>query len=145
MAEIWLFLTDCPIPNDIPNANKLYNGLTNGSIAMYACMPGYASNSYDSVIHCVSGIWSPSDMNCSGKRFRLFCLRCTCNTQVKYHVNMVVKNAIDNVQMVLPFIKVVCCGRVLMNSVVGRRERITTTRLPHFFCKATATVNEHEP
>lgn len=57
---------------------------------------------------------------------------------------MVVKNAIDNVQMVLPFIKVVCRGRVLMNSVVGRRERITTTRLPDIVCKATATVNEHE-
>eukprot|EP00105_Crassostrea_gigas_P035481 XP_019919629.1 PREDICTED: uncharacterized protein LOC105320275 [Crassostrea gigas] len=59
-------IDDCPIPNDIPNAYKLYTGLTNGSTAMYTCMVGYAASSNDSVIHCISGVWSSSDMNCNG-------------------------------------------------------------------------------
>ncbi|XP_062591600.1 uncharacterized protein LOC134253108, partial [Saccostrea cucullata] len=46
-------ITDCPIPPDIDNAYKLYEGVTNGSKTLYSCKPGYTESSDDVIINCV--------------------------------------------------------------------------------------------
>ncbi|XP_061195953.1 sushi, von Willebrand factor type A, EGF and pentraxin domain-containing protein 1-like [Saccostrea echinata] len=56
--------TDCPIPPDIGNAYKLYEGLTNGSKALYSCKTGYTESSDDVIINCVDGTWSMTSMFC---------------------------------------------------------------------------------
>ncbi|XP_062587111.1 uncharacterized protein LOC134248729 [Saccostrea cucullata] len=56
--------TDCPIPPDIDNAFKLYDGVTNGSKALYACKTGYTESSDDVIINCVGGTWSMTSMFC---------------------------------------------------------------------------------
>ncbi|XP_062595954.1 uncharacterized protein LOC134257344 [Saccostrea cucullata] len=56
--------TDCPDPPDLANAYKVYNGVSNGSTAMYSCMPGYAQSSHDVIITCTDGSWSSSTVFC---------------------------------------------------------------------------------
>ncbi|XP_061195952.1 uncharacterized protein LOC133204224 [Saccostrea echinata] len=58
--------TDCPIPPDIDNAYKLYEGVTNDSKALYACKTGYTESSDDVIINCVEGTWSMTSMFCKG-------------------------------------------------------------------------------
>ncbi|XP_062613868.1 uncharacterized protein LOC134275615 [Saccostrea cucullata] len=64
--------TDCPIPPDIDNAYKLYEGVTNGSKTLYSCKPGYTESSDDVIINCVEGTWSFTSMFCrdTAKRIR---------------------------------------------------------------------------
>ncbi|XP_062612664.1 sushi, von Willebrand factor type A, EGF and pentraxin domain-containing protein 1-like [Saccostrea cucullata] len=57
-------ITDCPIPPDIFNAYKLYDGVTNGSKALYACKTGFTESSDDVMIKCIEGTWSNSAMFC---------------------------------------------------------------------------------
>lgn len=61
-----LFFTDCPIPVDIQNANKLYDGLTNGSHTLYSCARGYTGSTHDSMALCVNGSWTTPDLYCEG-------------------------------------------------------------------------------
>uniref|UniRef100_K1R1M3 Uncharacterized protein n=1 Tax=Magallana gigas TaxID=29159 RepID=K1R1M3_MAGGI len=56
--------TDCPTPDDIPNANKLYDGVSNGSRTLYSCANGYTGSSNDSMTHCVDGAWTTAAMHC---------------------------------------------------------------------------------
>ncbi|XP_062600971.1 sushi, von Willebrand factor type A, EGF and pentraxin domain-containing protein 1-like, partial [Saccostrea cucullata] len=56
--------TDCPIPLDIANAYRLYDGVTNGSKALYACKTGFTESSDDVIIKCIEGTWSKSAMFC---------------------------------------------------------------------------------
>nr|XP_034315133.1 uncharacterized protein LOC117685043 [Crassostrea gigas] len=56
--------TDCPTPVDIPNANKLYDGVSNGSRTLYSCANGYTGSSNDSMTHCVDGAWTTAAMHC---------------------------------------------------------------------------------
>nr|XP_019919236.2 uncharacterized protein LOC105319174 [Crassostrea gigas] len=57
--------TDCPIPVDITNANKLYDGVTNGSRTLYSCATGYTGSSNESMTHCVNGAWTTTAMTCT--------------------------------------------------------------------------------
>ncbi|XP_062568744.1 uncharacterized protein LOC134230898 [Saccostrea cucullata] len=57
-------ITDCPIPPDISNAYKLYDGVTNGSKTLYACKTGFTESSDDVIINCIEGTWSKSSMFC---------------------------------------------------------------------------------
>ncbi|XP_062609278.1 uncharacterized protein LOC134271029, partial [Saccostrea cucullata] len=57
-------ITECPIPPDIANAHKLYNGVTNGSKALYACKAGFTESSDDVITYCVDGSWSMTSMFC---------------------------------------------------------------------------------
>lgn len=61
------FLVDCPIPVDITNANKLYDGVTNGSRTLYSCATGYTGSSNESMTHCVNGAWTTTTMTCTGR------------------------------------------------------------------------------
>ncbi|XP_062574085.1 sushi, von Willebrand factor type A, EGF and pentraxin domain-containing protein 1-like [Saccostrea cucullata] len=56
--------TDCPIPPDIDNAYKVYEGVTNGSKTLYSCKSGYTESSDDVIINCVEGTWSLTSMFC---------------------------------------------------------------------------------
>ncbi|XP_062573473.1 uncharacterized protein LOC134235357, partial [Saccostrea cucullata] len=56
--------TDCPIPPDIENAYKIYEGVTNGSKTLYFCKPGYTESSDNVIISCVEGTWSLTSMFC---------------------------------------------------------------------------------
>ncbi|XP_061192356.1 sushi, von Willebrand factor type A, EGF and pentraxin domain-containing protein 1-like [Saccostrea echinata] len=56
--------TDCPDPPDLANAYKINKGVSNGSAAMYSCMPGYYQSSYDVIITCIDGSWTSSTMFC---------------------------------------------------------------------------------
>lgn len=67
-----LFFTDCPIPVDIQNANKLYDGLTNGSHTLYSCARGYTGSSHDSMALCVNRSWTTHDLYCEGKSLYVF-------------------------------------------------------------------------
>eukprot|EP00105_Crassostrea_gigas_P040750 XP_019924898.1 PREDICTED: uncharacterized protein LOC105333350 [Crassostrea gigas] len=56
--------SDCPIPVDIQNTNKLYDGLTNGSHTLYSCARGYTGSSHESMALCVNGSWTTPDLYC---------------------------------------------------------------------------------
>ncbi|XP_062611967.1 complement factor H-like, partial [Saccostrea cucullata] len=56
--------TDCPIPPDIVNAYKLYDGVNNGSKALYSCKTGFTESSKDVITNCVDGTWSMTSMFC---------------------------------------------------------------------------------
>ncbi|XP_062610585.1 uncharacterized protein LOC134272353 [Saccostrea cucullata] len=56
--------TECPLPQDIPNTIKMYNGLMAGNKTLYACVPGYTSNG-DSVESLCNGTsWSDTSLSC---------------------------------------------------------------------------------
>lgn len=57
---------DCPTPVDIPNANTLYDGVSNGSRTLYSCANGYTGSSNDSMTHCVDGAWTAAAIHCEG-------------------------------------------------------------------------------
>ena len=57
---------ECPIPPDIPNALKLYNGTLAGSRTLYACPPGFSSNGGSPEVVCDGLAWSTTSYSCSG-------------------------------------------------------------------------------
>nr|XP_022308072.1 uncharacterized protein LOC111114076 [Crassostrea virginica] len=57
--------TECPIPPDIPNASKLYNGTLAGSRTMYACPPGFTNNGGSPELVCDGLAWSTTSYSCS--------------------------------------------------------------------------------
>ncbi|XP_078320138.1 uncharacterized protein LOC144621213 [Crassostrea virginica] len=54
-----------PVPPDIPNALKLYNGTLAGSRTLYACPPGFSSNGGSPEVVCDGLIWSTTSYSCS--------------------------------------------------------------------------------
>lgn len=60
------FPLDCPVPIDIPNAYKLYDGLTNGSVTLYSCVTGFTESPDDVRIYCVEGVWTTTALFCKG-------------------------------------------------------------------------------
>ena len=62
---------ECPIPPDIPNALKLYNGTLAGSRTLYACPPGFSSNGGSPEVVCDGLAWSTTSYSCSGQSTHL--------------------------------------------------------------------------
>lgn len=58
--------TTCDNPPIIPNTLKLSNGLSNGSMTLYTCTSGFASNGENPTIFCNGTHWSISQYYCSG-------------------------------------------------------------------------------
>ncbi|XP_078320140.1 uncharacterized protein LOC144621214 [Crassostrea virginica] len=56
---------ECPIPPDIPNALKLYNGTLAGSRTIYACPNGFSSNGGSPEVVCDGLAWSTTSYSCS--------------------------------------------------------------------------------
>ena len=67
LIEVVLYdVKECPIPPDIPNALKLYNGTLAGSRTLYACPPGFSSNGGSPEVVCDGLAWSTTSYSCSG-------------------------------------------------------------------------------
>lgn len=67
--------TDCPTPVDIPNANKLYDGVSNGSQNLYSCANGFTGSSNDSMTQCVNGTWTATAMYCKDTSIHPYSLK----------------------------------------------------------------------
>ncbi|XP_062616088.1 uncharacterized protein LOC134277797 [Saccostrea cucullata] len=46
------YISECASPPDIVNAVKVYNGVRNGSLVSYCCLPGYVSSGEFDVLPC---------------------------------------------------------------------------------------------
>ncbi|XP_062610564.1 uncharacterized protein LOC134272334 [Saccostrea cucullata] len=57
--------TEWPLPQDIPNTIKLYNGVIAGSKTLYACTPGFSSNGGSVESSCNGTSWSDTTVACS--------------------------------------------------------------------------------
>uniref|UniRef100_K1P4U8 Sushi, von Willebrand factor type A, EGF and pentraxin domain-containing protein 1 n=1 Tax=Magallana gigas TaxID=29159 RepID=K1P4U8_MAGGI len=55
----------CPTPPDIANALKISDGLHNGSITMYACLPDYVASNAANTIVCNETSWTLTNLSCS--------------------------------------------------------------------------------
>ena len=63
---------ECPIPPDIPDALKLYNGTLAGSRTLYACPPGFLSSGGSPEVVCDGLAWSTTSYSCSGQSTHLW-------------------------------------------------------------------------
>jgi hypothetical protein len=62
----------CPVPSDIPNSEKLYDGQTMNSIALYSCKPGYQSNTAKNLVTCDGTQWETTNYSCTGKSVKVW-------------------------------------------------------------------------
>lgn len=65
---ITLYLANsCPSPPDLANSLKVPGGYTNGSLTVYTCVSGFASNGEDPYIICNGTQWTNTLFACSGE------------------------------------------------------------------------------